>query len=57
LKENEIGRACSTYGGEAYIYIYIYIYRVLVENQKGKKPLGSPERRWKDIKMDLREMG
>jgi hypothetical protein len=28
-----------------------------VENPEGKKPLGRPRSRWKDIKMDLQEMG
>jgi hypothetical protein len=40
-----MGRACSTHGegrGEP----------------EGKKPLGTPKRRWEDnIKMDLREIG
>jgi len=32
------------------------VYRVLVENPEGKRPLGSPRRRWEDnIKMDLQE--
>jgi hypothetical protein len=34
------------------------VYRVLVGKPKGKKPFGSPRRRWEDgIKMDLREIG
>jgi hypothetical protein len=34
------------------------MYRVLVGKPEGKKPLGSPRRRWEDnIKMDLREVG
>jgi hypothetical protein len=33
-------------------------YRILVGNPEGKRPLGSPRRRWVDnIKMDLREIG
>ncbi|KAJ4436919.1 hypothetical protein ANN_17051 [Periplaneta americana] len=33
-------------------------YRVLVGGPEGKRPLGSPRRRWEDnIKMDLREVG
>jgi hypothetical protein len=33
-------------------------YRILVENVKGKRPLGRQRRRWVDkIKIDLREMG
>jgi hypothetical protein len=34
------------------------VYRVLVGKPEGKRPLGRPRRRWKDvIKMDLREIG
>jgi hypothetical protein len=34
------------------------IYRVLVGRPEGKRPLGSPRRRWEDkIKLDLRETG
>jgi len=34
------------------------VYRVLVGKPEGKRPLGSPTRRWEDnIKMDLREVG
>ena len=34
------------------------VQRVLVGNPDGKRPLGSPRRRWEDnIKMDLQEMG
>jgi hypothetical protein len=33
-------------------------YRILVGKPEGKKPLGSPRRRWMDnIKIDLKEMG
>jgi hypothetical protein len=33
-------------------------YRVLVGRPEGKRPLGSPRRRWEDnIKMDLGEIG
>jgi hypothetical protein len=33
-------------------------YRILVGKPDGKRPLGSPRRRWVDnIKMDLREVG
>jgi hypothetical protein len=32
-------------------------YRILVENPEGKRPLGTPRRRWvNNIKMDLREI-
>jgi hypothetical protein len=33
------------------------VYRVLVGNPEGKRPLERPRRRWKEIKMDLREFG
>ena len=34
------------------------VYRVLVRKPEGKRPLGSPRRRWEDnIKMDLQEVG
>jgi hypothetical protein len=34
------------------------VYRFLIGRPKGKRPLGSPRRRWEDnIKMDFREMG
>jgi hypothetical protein len=34
------------------------VYRVLVGKPEGKRPLGTPRRRWEDgLKMDLREIG
>jgi hypothetical protein len=34
------------------------VYRILVGKPEGKRPLGSPRRRWEDnIQMDLREIG
>ena len=34
------------------------VYRVLVGKPEGRRPLGSPRRRWEDnIRMDLREVG
>jgi len=34
------------------------VYRVLVGKPEGKRPLGSPRRRWEDnIKMDLQGVG
>ena len=34
------------------------VYRVLVGKPEGKRPLGSPRRRWEyNIKMDLQEVG
>jgi hypothetical protein len=32
------------------------VYRVLVWKHEGKRPLGRPRRRWKDIIMDLQEV-
>jgi hypothetical protein len=50
VKEDEIGRACSTNGEKR------NAYRILVGNPEGKIPLGRLRRRWVDnIKMDLRE--
>jgi hypothetical protein len=49
VKEDEMGRACRTNGGEEE-------YRILVGNPEGKTPLGRPRRRWVDnIKMNLKE--
>jgi len=48
IEKNEMGGACSAYGGEG------GVYRVLMWNPEGKRPLGRPRRRWEDnIKMDL----
>ena len=45
-------RACGTYGGRG------GVHKVLVGKSEGKRPLGSPRRRWEDnIKMDLQELG
>ena len=33
------------------------MYRVLMGKPEGKRPLGSPRRRWVDIRMDLEEVG
>jgi hypothetical protein len=47
-----MGRSCSTNGEK------INAYRILVGKPEGKRPLGSPRRRWVDnIKKDLREIG
>jgi hypothetical protein len=52
IKEDEIGRACSTNGEKT------NVYRILVGNPEGKRPLGRPRRRWVDnVKMDLRQDG
>ena len=51
--ENEMGGACSAYGGERK-----GVYRVLVGKPEGSRPLERPRRRWEDnIKMDLQEVG
>jgi hypothetical protein len=50
--EDEMGRACSTHGA-----MWI-VYRVFIGNPSGKRPLGSPRRRWDDnIKINFREIG
>jgi hypothetical protein len=50
---DEMGRACSTNGGEKR-----NAYRIFVRKPVGKRPLGRLRRRWVDnIKMDLREIG
>jgi hypothetical protein len=50
--ENEMGGACSTYG-EGRV-----VYRVVVGKPEGKRPLGSPRRRWEDnVRMDLQGVG
>jgi hypothetical protein len=47
VKEDEMGRACSTTGGEEK-------QRLLVGEPEGKKPLGRHRHRWvNDIKLDL----
>jgi hypothetical protein len=51
-REDEMGRACSTNGGER------NAYRILVGKPDGKRPLGRPRRGWVDnISMELREIG
>ena len=35
----------------------IGVYRVLVTKPEGKRPLERPRHRWKNIKMDLQEVG
>jgi hypothetical protein len=52
VKEDEMGRACST-NGEKW-----NAYRILVGKPERRRPLGRPRRRWvHDIKMNLREIG
>ena len=57
IEKNELGGACSTYGGEVYIGFW-------GRKPEGKRPLGRPRRRWEDrcrwednIKMNLQEVG
>jgi len=35
----------------------IEAWRVLVRTSEGKRPLGRPELRWENIKVDLQEIG
>jgi hypothetical protein len=52
VKEDEMGRACSTRGEK------INAYGILVGTPKGKKPLGRLMLRWEDsIKIDIGEIG
>jgi hypothetical protein len=47
MKKNELGGACSTYGGEK------RCVQGLVGKTEGKRPLGRPRLRWEDnIEMD-----
>jgi hypothetical protein len=47
-----VGRACGTHGGGE------KLYKVLVGKPEGKRPLGTPRRRWEDgIRINLRETG
>jgi len=46
-----MGGSCSAYEGKR------GVYRVLVGKPEGKRPLGRPRHRWKDIKMDLQVVG
>jgi hypothetical protein len=51
VKEDEIGRACSTNRTKR------NLCRILMGKPKGKKPQGRPRRRrLNNIKMDLREL-
>jgi hypothetical protein len=51
VKEDEMGRPCSTNEGE------VETYRILVGKLDGKRPLGRPRRRREDnIKRDLRDI-
>jgi hypothetical protein len=50
MEKNEMGVACSTYGGEE------RCIQDLVGKTEGKRPLGRPRLRWED-KIDLQDMG
>jgi hypothetical protein len=51
IEENEMGRACSKYGGEE------RLYRALVGKPEGKRPLDERlGHRWK-VTMDIQEVG
>jgi hypothetical protein len=50
IEENEMGGACSMYGGGE------RLYRALVGKPEGKRPLERLRHSWKD-KMDLQEVG
>jgi hypothetical protein len=51
VKEDEMGKACSTNGEKT------NAYRILVGKPEGKRPLGSPISGWVDnIKTDFREI-
>jgi hypothetical protein len=53
IEKSEMGRACSTYGGERR-----GIYRVLVGKPEGTRLIRRCRHRWEDnIKMDLQEVG
>jgi hypothetical protein len=52
IKKNELGGACSPYGGRR------GAYKILVGKPKAKRPLGRPRHRLEDnIKMNLQEVG
>ena len=47
-----MGGSCGRNGGRR------YVYKILVEIPEGRRPLGRPRHRWKDIiKMNLEEVG
>jgi hypothetical protein len=52
VKEDEMGRPCSTHGEKR------NAYRILVGKPERKRPLGRPRLRWEDnIKIDPEEIG
>jgi hypothetical protein len=51
VKEDDLGRTCSTNGRKR------YAYRILVGKPEGKRTLGRPRRWWgNNIKMYVREI-
>jgi hypothetical protein len=51
IKENEMGRACNTYGEKR------HAYRILSRMLEGRRPLRRFRRQWKNnINLDLREI-
>jgi hypothetical protein len=49
VKEDEMGRTCSTNGAK------LNAYRIFAGKREGKRPLGRPRSRWvNNIKIDLR---
>jgi hypothetical protein len=52
MEKNEMVGICSTYGEKR------GAYRILVGRPEGRRPLGTPRRRWEDnIKMDFQVVG
>jgi hypothetical protein len=49
-----VGGTCGTHGGgQRCLQVFFFFVSL-----KGKRPLGTPRRRWEDnIKLDLREIG
>jgi hypothetical protein len=55
VKEDEMGRACSTNAGEEEC---IGMYRILIRKPEGKRPVGRPSSKWVDnTEMDVSERG
>jgi hypothetical protein len=51
IKEDEMGKACSTHGEMR------HSYKIFVEKSEQKRPIGKVRHRWENnIKMDVREM-
>ena len=43
--------------GRAYMEKGRSPFKILTGKPTGKRPLGRPRRRWKDIRMDIKEIG